>query len=58
MTMMLQCPQCGSLIAIPTDALAPERCGPWNMVECGDCEQIVAFDQEDLKCAAAASTDG
>ena len=47
MTMTLQCPQCGSLIEIPTDAFSAERCGPWNMVECGDCEQIVAFDQED-----------
>lgn len=45
----VQCPQCGSMIEIPEEAVAPNRAGPWNMVECGDCEQIVAFDQDELQ---------
>jgi hypothetical protein len=46
---VVQCPQCGSMIEIPEEAVAPERAGPWNMVECGDCERIVAFDQDELR---------
>ena len=42
------------MIEIPSDAVAPERAGPWNMVACDDCQQIVAFDQEDLRQTADA----
>jgi len=46
---VVQCPQCGSMIEIPKDAISPERAGPWNMVECDDCEQVVAFDKDELR---------
>jgi hypothetical protein len=37
------------MIDVPEEAVGPERAGPWNMVECSDCEQIVAFDQDELQ---------
>ena len=52
----VQCPQCGSVIEVPDDAVAPDRVGPWNMVACGECEQIVAFDQDELQFVADTKT--
>jgi hypothetical protein len=42
------------MIEVPEEAVAPERAGPWNMVEC-ECEQIVAFDQDELQYVADSS---
>lgn len=53
---IVQCPKCGSVIEIPDEAVSPDRAGPWNMVACDDCDQIVAFDQEELQFVADSTT--
>lgn len=45
----VQCPQCGSVVEIPSDAVGPTRDDPWNVASCDECDSTFDYDDEDVQ---------
>ena len=47
----VQCPECGSVVEIPRDAIGPQRTDRWNVTECAECRSTFDFDDEQVQFA-------
>ena len=42
------CPECGSSVEIPDDAVGPDRTDPWNVVGCLQCGSTFDYDDDEV----------
>ena len=47
----VQCPQCGSVVEIPEDAVGKDRTDPWNVTGCYECDIVFDYHDEDVQFA-------
>lgn len=47
----VQCPQCGSVVEIPEDAIGKDRTDPWNLTGCDECDIVFDYHDEDVQFA-------
>lgn len=47
----VQCPQCGSVVEIPKDAVGKDRSDPWNVTGCADCDSVFDYNDEEVQFA-------
>lgn len=45
----VQCPDCGSPVEIPADAVGPERTDLFNVVNCDNCDLTFDYADEDVQ---------
>jgi hypothetical protein len=45
----VQCPQCGSVVEIPADAVGSKRRDPWNVAECPECDSSFDYDDDEVQ---------
>lgn len=48
---LVQCPQCGSVVEIPADAVGPDRDDPWNVAPCMECGTTFDYDDAEVQFA-------
>jgi hypothetical protein len=45
----VQCPYCGALVEIPSDAVGRHRSDPWNVAKCSDCDASFDYHNEEVQ---------
>ena len=45
----VQCPMCGEIVEIPTDAVGQHRTDPWNVVGCDECDSTFDYEDEEVQ---------
>ena len=45
----VQCPMCGGITEIPTDAVGQHRTDPWNVVGCDECGSTFDYEDEEVQ---------
>lgn len=45
----VQCPQCGSVVEIPADAVGKDRTDPWNVSGCDECDCVFDYQDDELQ---------
>jgi len=47
----VQCPQCGSVVEIPENAVGKNRTDPWNVTGCPECDCGFDYHDDDVQSA-------
>ena len=45
----VQCPRCGAVVEIPSDAVGFNRTDPWNLIGCDECDSTFDYEDEDVQ---------
>lgn len=45
----VQCPFCGAVIEIPSDAVGLDRADPWNVVGCDECDTVFDYNDDEVQ---------
>jgi len=45
----VQCPNCGSVVEVPEEAVGPMRTDPWNVIECDECGVVFDYDDDEVR---------
>ncbi len=45
----VQCPNCGSVVEIPQEAVGPMRTDPWNVIGCDECGVVFDYDDDEVQ---------
>lgn len=43
------CPECGTRVEIPADAVGLDRTDPWNVVSCDECGGTFDYDDDEVR---------